>query len=65
MPGFILGEIISLIDPAFTRRIPLVIREIDKRIQEIKVIESKISLRELTDSELIDLEDLLPKIDYI
>jgi hypothetical protein len=65
MPGFTLGEIILLIDPAFTRRIPLVVRETDKRIQEIEVIESKISLGELTDSELIDLENSLPKTDYI
>jgi hypothetical protein len=65
MPGFILGEIILLVDPAFTRRIPLVIEEIDKRIQEIKVIESEISLGELTDSELVDLENSLPKIDYV
>jgi hypothetical protein len=65
MPGFTLGEIILLIDPAFTRRIPLVVRETDKRIQEIEVIESKISLRELTDSELVDLEDSLSKTDYV
>jgi hypothetical protein len=65
MPGFTLREIISLIDPAFTKRIPLVVRETDKRIQEIKVIESKIGLGELIDSELVDLEDSLPKTDYI
>jgi hypothetical protein len=65
MPGFTLGEIISLTDPAFTKRIPLVIGETDKRIQEIEVIENKISLGELTDSELVDLEDSLPKTDYV
>jgi hypothetical protein len=65
MPGFTLGEIILLIDPAFTKRIPLVVGEIDRRIQEIEVIESKISLGELTNSELVDLEDSLPKTDYI
>jgi hypothetical protein len=32
MPGFTLGEIILLVDSAFTKRIPLVIKEIDKRI---------------------------------
>jgi hypothetical protein len=32
MPGFTLGEIILLVDPAFTRRIPLVVEEIDKRM---------------------------------
>jgi hypothetical protein len=32
MPGFTLGEIISLADPAFTKRIPLVVGEIDRRI---------------------------------
>jgi hypothetical protein len=32
LPSFILGEIILLIDPAFTRRLPLLVREIDKRI---------------------------------
>jgi hypothetical protein len=65
MPGFILGEIILLVDPAFTRRIPLVVEETDRRIQEIEVIESKISLEELTDSELVDLKDSLPKTDYV
>jgi hypothetical protein len=65
MPGFTLGEIILLVDPTFTRRIPLVVREINKRIQEIEVIENKISLGELTDLELVDLEDLLPKTDYV
>jgi hypothetical protein len=34
-------------------------------MQEIEVIESEISLGELTDSELVDLEDLLPKTDYV
>jgi hypothetical protein len=63
MPGFTLGEIILLVDP--TKRIPLVVRETDRRIQEIKVIESKIGLGELIDSELVDLEDSLPKTDYI
>jgi hypothetical protein len=65
MPGFILGEIILLIDPAFIKRIPLVVREINKRIQEIEVIESKISLGELTNLELVNLEDSLSKTDYI
>jgi hypothetical protein len=65
IPGFTLGEIILLVDPAFTKRIPLVVREINKRIQEIEVIESKIGLEELTDSELVDLEDSLPKTDYV
>jgi hypothetical protein len=65
MPGFILGEIISLIDPAFTKRIPLVVGETNRRIQEIEVIESKIGLGELINLELINLEDSLPKTDYI
>jgi hypothetical protein len=31
-PGFTLGEMILLADPAFTRRLPLLVGEIDKRI---------------------------------
>jgi hypothetical protein len=65
MPSFILEEIILLADLAFIRRIPLVVGEINRRIQEIEVIESKISLGELTDLELVNLEDLLPKTDYV
>jgi hypothetical protein len=65
MPGFTLREIILLTDPTFTKRIPLVVGEIDRRIQEIEVIESKINLEELINSELVDLEDSLPKTDYV
>ena len=65
MPSFTLREIILLIDPTFTKRIPLVIREINKRIQEIKVIKNKVSLKKLINLKLINLKDLLPKIDYI
>jgi len=52
--NFTLKEIISLIDPAFTKRLLLLIRETDKRIQEIEIIESEVRLR-----ELIGLEDLI------
>jgi hypothetical protein len=58
LPGFILGEIILLADPAFTRRLPSLVREIDKRIQEIEITESKVRLR-----ELVGLEDLLYESD--
>jgi hypothetical protein len=58
LPGFTLGEIISLADPAFTKRLPLLVGETDKRIQEIEIIESKVGL-----GELIGLEDLLYESD--
>jgi hypothetical protein len=46
---------ISLADLAFTRRVPLIVGEIDKRMQEIEITECEIS-----EGELIDLENLLP-----
>jgi hypothetical protein len=45
---------ILLVDPAFTRRLPLLVGEIDKRMQEIEITESKVGL-----GELVGLEDLL------
>ena len=45
---------ISLTDPAFTRRLSSLVRETDKRMQEIEIIESEVRLR-----ELISLKDLL------
>jgi hypothetical protein len=56
LPGFTLGEIILLVDPAFTKRLPLLVGEINKRIQEMEIIESKVRL-----GELVGLEDLLYK----
>jgi hypothetical protein len=58
LPGFTLGEIILLVDPAFTRRLPLLVGETDKRIQEIEITESKVGL-----GELVGLEDLLYESD--
>jgi hypothetical protein len=43
LPGFTLGEIISLVDPAFARRLPLLVGETDKRMQEMEIAESKSS----------------------
>jgi hypothetical protein len=54
LPSFILGEIILLTDPAFARRLPLLVGEIDKRMQEIEIIESEVRL-----GELVGLKDLL------
>ena len=56
--NFTLKEIISLIDPAFTKRLLLLIRETDKRIQEIEIIESEVRLR-----ELVGLKDLIYRTD--
>ena len=56
LPSFILREIISLTNPAFTKRLPLLIGETNKRIQEIEITESKVRLR-----ELVSLKDLLYK----
>jgi hypothetical protein len=47
---------ILLVDPAFTKRLPLLVGETDKRIQEIEITESEVGLR-----ELVGLEDLLYK----
>jgi hypothetical protein len=58
LPSFTLGEIILLADPAFTRRLPSLVGETDKRIQEIEIIESKVGL-----GELVGLEDLLYESD--
>jgi hypothetical protein len=54
LPSFTLGEIILLADPAFTKRLPSLVGEIDKRIQEIEITESKVRL-----GELVGLKDLL------
>jgi hypothetical protein len=53
LPGFTLGEMISLVDPAFARRLPSLVGEIDKRIQEMEITESEVGL-----GELVGLEDL-------
>jgi hypothetical protein len=45
---------ILFIDPAFTRRVPLIVGEIDKRMQEIEITECEIG-----GGELVDLENLL------
>ena len=45
---------ISLTDPAFIKRLSSLIRETDKRIQEIEITESEVRLR-----ELVGLEDLI------
>jgi len=58
LPSFILGEIISLADPAFARRLPSLVGETDKRIQEIEIAESEVGL-----GELVGLEDLLYESD--
>jgi len=49
---------ISLIDPAFIKRLSSLIRETDKRIQEIEIIKSEVGLK-----ELVGLKDLLYKSD--
>jgi hypothetical protein len=55
LPGFTLGEMISLADPAFTRRVPSIVGETDKRMQEMEITECEIG-----GGELVDLENLLP-----
>jgi len=45
---------ISLTDPAFIKRLSSLIRETDKRIQEIEITESEVGLR-----ELVGLKDLI------
>ena len=45
---------ISLINSAFIKRLLLLIRETDKRIQEIEITESEVGLR-----ELVGLKDLI------
>ena len=45
---------ISLADPAFVKRLPSLIRETDKRIQEIEIIKNEVRLR-----ELVGLKDLI------
>jgi len=52
--SFTLEEMISLTDPAFTRRLSSLVRETDKRMQEIEIIESEVRLR-----ELVGLKDLI------
>jgi hypothetical protein len=54
LPSFILKEIILLINPAFTKRVPLIVGETDKRMQEIEIIKCEIGR-----GELINLENLL------
>ena len=56
LPSFTLGEMILLADSAFTRRLPSLVRETDKRIQEMEITESEIGL-----GELVGLKDLLYK----
>jgi len=58
LPSFTLREIISLTDPAFIKRLLSLIRETDKRIQEIEITESEIRLE-----ELVGLEDLIYRTD--
>jgi hypothetical protein len=52
--SFTLKEMISLTDSAFIKRLLLLIRETDKRIQEIEIIKNEVRLR-----ELVGLEDLI------
>jgi hypothetical protein len=47
---------ILLADPAFAKRLPLLVGEIDKRMQEMEIIESEVGL-----GELVGLKDLLYK----
>ena len=54
LPGFTLGEMISLADPAFARRLPSLVGETDKRMQEMEIAESEVGL-----GELVGLEDLI------
>jgi hypothetical protein len=49
---------ISLTDSVFIKRLPSLIRETDKRIQEIEIIKSEVGLR-----ELVGLKDLIYRID--
>ena len=49
---------ILLINPAFIKRLLLLIRETDKRIQEIEITESEVRLR-----ELVGLKDLIYRTD--
>jgi hypothetical protein len=56
LPSFILREMILFADPAFTKRVPLIVGEMDKRMQEIEIMECKISR-----GELINLENLLSR----
>ena len=56
--SFTLEEMISLTDPAFTKRLPSLVGEIDKRMQEIEIAESEVKL-----GELVGLKDLLYKSD--
>ena len=56
--SFTLEEMISLTDPAFTRRLSSLVRETDKRMQEIEIIESEVRLR-----ELVGLKDLIYRTD--
>jgi len=49
---------ILLINPAFIKRLLLLIRETDKRIQEIEITESEVGLR-----ELVGLKDLIYRTD--
>jgi len=52
--NFTLKEMILFTDSAFTKRLPSLIKETDKRIQEIEITESEVGLR-----ELVGLEDLI------
>jgi hypothetical protein len=58
LPSFTLGEMISLTDPAFTKRLSSLVGETDKRIQEIEITESEVGL-----GELVGLEDLIYRTD--
>jgi hypothetical protein len=60
LPGFTLGEMISLADPAFTRRLPSLVGETDKRMQEMEITESEVGLGELVNLELVDTGNQLP-----
>ena len=56
LPGFTLGEMISLADPAFARRLPSQPGLTDKRMQEMKITESDLGLGEFISSDFIDSE---------
>jgi hypothetical protein len=56
LPGFILGKIISLINPAFTRRLPSQPGLTNKKIQEIKITKSDLGLGEFINSDFINSE---------
>jgi hypothetical protein len=56
LPGFTLGEMISLADPAFARRLPHSTGQTDKRMQEMEILESEVGLGEFIAEETCQFE---------